>query len=171
MHNRIFSGANRHYRIKIIKGAAVLTLIFILVGTLMPGKDKIAVLLGSGRILNSVTEGGISHRHVSNKGRSRKKQLSSISLVIEKSGHFILFGCLALLLAMGNTKIFKLSLILNMGVLASGTEFLQIFIPGRCPQVTDMMIDMSGVLFALTLLWGFKKCWGYGVRVMRGGPR
>ncbi len=55
----------------------------------------------------------------------------------------MLFGCLALLLAGGNIKVFKLPLILNMVVLAAGTEFLQIFIPGRCPPMEVTLNDIE----------------------------
>jgi len=74
---------------------------------------------------------------------------------IFKSGHLVLFGLLACLLANRNTyDMHYFRTIGLLSILALLTEITQLFIPGRTPNVTDIFIDLTGALLGLMLKVG-----------------
>lgn len=73
-------------------------------------------------------------------------------LDIFKAGHFLLFALLAMALWLG--KAYRLSLGALLGyllLLATASEVLQLFSPGRSAQLGDIAIDMAGALCGAVL--------------------
>lgn len=71
---------------------------------------------------------------------------------IYKTGHFVMFGLLALALIRGRAySLSTCEVISYLLLLALVTEVLQLFIPGRGPQLGDILVDGSGVLAGLSL--------------------
>jgi VanZ family protein len=85
--------------------------------------------------------------------------------LIKKIGHFVIFGILAILyfttfegkktLADTGSAVFLLSLLLTV-LYAVGDEYHQLFTPGRHSSGYDVMIDASGALTVLGLLYIMK---------------
>lgn len=80
----------------------------------------------------------------------------AMHLIIRKSGHFIEFGILGFLLYMTYKKKFSNYLlalvVLGHGLLVAITdESIQLLIPNRAGQITDVLIDFSGVLIAFVI--------------------
>lgn len=76
--------------------------------------------------------------------------------LIRKLAHFTEYFILGVLLWLDCCLLQKSRWILPLGVglaVASADEFFQTFIPGRSGQLTDVLIDGSGVLFAVALLY------------------
>lgn len=72
---------------------------------------------------------------------------------IFKLGHFVMFGLLAMMLASGRAyRLTTASLMFHVLLLALVSEVLQLFMPGRGPQLGDIAIDAAGALTGL-LLW------------------
>lgn len=95
--------------------------------------------------------------------------LENISMhLVRKLAHFVLFGTIgaaftfALSFKLSGFKLFQLSFFLGafMGVL---DETHQMFVPGRGPQVKDVMIDSAGafvgvlIIFTIVTLYKYKK--------------
>jgi VanZ family protein len=84
-----------------------------------------------------------------------------LHLLVRKGAHFIEFAILGLLLFIAlyftREKLLSSSVIaLVIGVVYGiFDELHQLFIPGRSCQVTDMLIDASGVLLAVLLSSGY----------------
>jgi VanZ family protein len=86
--------------------------------------------------------------------------------LIKKSGHFIIFGVLAVLylstfkgrktLVDTGSAVFLLSLFLTV-LYAVGDEYHQSFTPGRHSSGYDVIIDACGALTTLGLLYTLKK--------------
>lgn len=67
-----------------------------------------------------------------------------LSLDLSKVGHFVLFfglGCVLQLIAR-HIKVLEILTVILM--LACGTELIQIYIDGRTPHISDVMIDLIG---------------------------
>lgn len=88
-------------------------------------------------------------------------EVINLHLIIRKGAHFIEFALLGFLLFTAiypyQKTVLKsciLSQLIGMGY-AVLDEVHQLFVPGRSCQVTDMLIDSCGVLFAVLLCFGF----------------
>ena len=87
----------------------------------------------------------------------------SLNYIIRKSAHFSIYLILGLLVANGllysNLSIINSILIALMICIlyAISDEIHQIFIPGRCGQVSDVLLDSLGGLVGILLLNVFKK--------------
>lgn len=90
--------------------------------------------------------------------QEKEKILDRIESVVRKLAHFSIYTVVGLLLmALFNTyklkEINRISCSLILGVIyATSDEIHQSFIPGRGPQVTDVMIDTMGVLLGILLV-------------------
>ena len=88
----------------------------------------------------------------------KEKIISRIEHIIRKIAHFSIYAVVgALLMALFKTyklkEINSISYSLILGTIyAISDEIHQCFIPGRGPQVTDVIIDSIGVLFGILLL-------------------
>jgi VanZ family protein len=92
--------------------------------------------------------------------------LSGIHFLIRKSGHFIEYFILSLLVLRGiragkkETHLgWALAAIAVVAGFAALDEFHQSFVPGRTPAVADVLLDTAGgiaaqVVAALVMLWG-----------------
>lgn len=81
-------------------------------------------------------------------------------LDVFKIGHFLLFALLAMTFA--SSKPYRLSLATMLGylvLLATTSELLQLFIPGRSSQLTDILLDLTGALCGLLLFALGRLCW------------
>ena len=82
---------------------------------------------------------------------------SKVSFIIRKCAHvseFFILGILVInLVSKYNVKhIYLISFIICV-LYASSDEFHQLFVPGRSGQVTDIFIDMIGVVLGLLLVF------------------
>ncbi len=84
-----------------------------------------------------------------------------LHLLVRKGAHFTEFAILGLLLFIAlyftREKLLSSSVIVLIIGVAYGTfdELHQLYIPGRSCQITDMLIDASGVLVAILLCSGY----------------
>ena len=88
----------------------------------------------------------------------REKILDRIESIIRKIAHFSIYTVVGILLMIlfktyniGEMNGLSASLIIGV-IYASFDEIHQCFIPGRGPQVTDIVIDSMGVLFGILLV-------------------
>ncbi|MDP3759097.1 MAG: VanZ family protein [Ramlibacter sp.] len=65
-------------------------------------------------------------------------------------GHFVLFGCLGWVVAQQEPSRMAIPALLLAAALAGGTEWLQMWVPGRHPRLIDIGIDMAGALAGCT---------------------
>lgn len=84
-----------------------------------------------------------------------------LTFIIRKTAHMSEYAILLLLLYFGITKIniYKYSLSISLFITfiyACSDEIHQLFIPGRSGQFTDVLIDTSGALIMLLLIYTFK---------------
>lgn len=85
-----------------------------------------------------------------------------LTFLIRKTAHMSEYAILLLLIFYGLEKIstykYKLSLSLLITFLyACSDEFHQLFIPGRSGQLKDVIIDISGALIMLFVIYLWKK--------------
>ncbi len=128
-------------RIRLCATLLVINIVFIWGNSLLPGtvsgalsswvKDLLAGLLGI-----TPSDPGAGHG------------------LLRKLAHFSEFACLGALLTWLICMIHKnLSLVLAGGLLAAGMdELIQLFVPGRHAALTDVLIDIVGVLTGMGLL-------------------
>ncbi|BCL60062.1 hypothetical protein DGMP_07550 [Desulfomarina profundi] len=123
-------------------GVVLLVVAAILFGTMMPGSLKNDLKHDLVREVRAVATA------VSAPGPGELKKLVDIT----KVAHFFLFMVLAFLLLrrlpQGRGWYF---VILDLAMLAVGTELAQLFIDGRSALAGDVGIDMAGVFFALVM--------------------
>lgn len=90
-----------------------------------------------------------------------KIDYSLLTFIIRKTAHMSEYAVLLLLLYFGITKIYthKYSLLISLFITfiyACSDEIHQLFIPGRSGQFTDVMIDTSGALIMLLIIYSYK---------------
>lgn len=90
-----------------------------------------------------------------------KIDYSLLTFIIRKTAHMSEYAVLLLLLHFGITKIYthKYSLLISLFVTfiyACSDEIHQLFIPGRSGQFTDVLIDTSGALIMLLIIYSYK---------------
>lgn len=114
----------------------------------------------SGGVSKTVTEAilTISPKYGEKSQDEKENILLSTEKVVRKIAHFSIYTLVGfLLMAFFSTydleerKRIFISLVLGM-IYASSDEIHQSFIPGRSPQVTDVMIDSLGVLCGILIL-------------------
>ncbi|MEO2075939.1 MAG: VanZ family protein [Bacillus sp. (in: firmicutes)] len=82
-------------------------------------------------------------------------EIEGVNLIIRKATHVTVFGILAFLL-FKSLEIYRLSYIsawILTFLYAISDEYHQSFMPGRGPSFRDVLIDSSGALLALLLVW------------------
>lgn len=136
-------------------------LIVLLIGTFglifgfssQDGKESSGV---SRKVTETITKG---IKSIQEKPKDEKEKIiSRIEHIIRKIAHFSIYAVVgALLMALFKTyklkEINSISYSLILGTIyAISDEIHQCFIPGRGPQVTDVIIDSIGVLFGILLL-------------------
>lgn len=80
---------------------------------------------------------------------------NTLHLIIRKIGHLSEFGVLGLQIAMFNYDTIKkyLSSIVLYGLfVALVDETIQLFVEGRCGQITDVWIDLIGYLVGISII-------------------
>ena len=78
---------------------------------------------------------------------------------IFKVGHFVMFGLLSMVLAAGKAyRMPTVRLLFYLLLMALVSEVLQLFMPGRGPQLGDIAVDGAGVLTGLLLWQGWRCC-------------
>lgn len=79
------------------------------------------------------------------------------SLLVQKGGHFAAFMVLTLALSSARTvlALSTMSIITFCLAIAIVTESLQLFVVGRSPRLTDLVIDLAGIAagFACIAIW------------------
>ena len=93
------------------------------------------------------------------------KDFGVVYIVIRKLIHFFGYAVLAFLLFRAfqgvSTKVWDLRWILYAGIIAVGygimDEFIQMYLPNRHGNVVDVLIDSSGIMLALGLVWLWKR--------------
>ena len=76
-----------------------------------------------------------------------------VDLLFKKGAHFTVYAVLAVLFRRGlppGRRIWVLSLVLTV-LYASSDEWHQSFVPGRHPQLTDVLIDVCGATTGLSI--------------------
>ncbi len=80
-----------------------------------------------------------------------------LTKIVRKCAHFIEYGCLGTLLAWFRQSLpqaKKYSLIYIYGyIIPIIDEIIQAFVPGRSCQVSDMLLDMSGVTTGILFIY------------------
>ncbi|WP_162096682.1 VanZ family protein [Desulfotalea psychrophila] len=83
-------------------------------------------------------------------------QLTSLEIFkldITKIAHFILFGILGGLLHFLRGRTLLLLTLLDISIVSSGTELMQLFIDGRSALVGDVLIDLAGASCVILMLF------------------
>lgn len=85
-----------------------------------------------------------------------------LPFLIRKAAHFTEYAILSLLIWRGWKGYFRVippwwAPVLGCFLYACTDEFHQSFVPGRGAAFTDVLIDTSGALVAMVLLWGWRK--------------
>ena len=91
---------------------------------------------------------------------SSQPQLPSVpdpwaDLIFKKGAHFTVYAVLAVLFRRGlppSRWSWALSLVLTV-LYAASDEWHQSFVPGRHPQLTDVLIDLCGATTGLWIFW------------------
>ena len=90
---------------------------------------------------------------------------------VRKTAHFMEYTILGILISLdillftGLSPVIRLLLSWVLGVAYAFTdEFHQLFVSGRSGQITDVLIDGSGVLLGCLLVLGVTKLWHFGMR-------
>jgi len=124
----------------LLKIFIVLTVAGIVVGTTLPGQVK-------NELKEDITKEVHTYTAPVKKiteGRMDTAQYKFFMLDITKIAHFCLFSLLALLLLLKNPCRPMRLILLELFMLACATEFMQFYIDGRSPLITDVLIDMAG---------------------------
>jgi hypothetical protein len=134
---------------------AVLVIIAIVIGTTIPGSLKNEVKF------EVVSQAKVYADGVIDYGGSAFGDLAAdlkaqkwLSIDITKISHFLLFAVLAGLLYALRGRGAGWRTMVDIGILACGTEFMQLFIDGRSGLVGDVVIDLAGAGFAVVVLGG-----------------
>ncbi len=94
---------------------------------------------------------------------SSRPALPSPASVTDKQAHALVYGILATLVLMAMTR-WRWRAIGGAGVLAAflmataygvSDEFHQMFVPGRSPEVADVVADAAGAAVALAAAWAW----------------
>lgn len=136
-------------------------LIILLIGTMIlifgfSGQDGTQ----SKGISTKISEGilNLSPKYKEMQGQEQKKVLQRTNAVIRKIAHFsvyTLFGVLLMALVIKTNVKYRWKMIIPLliGLIyAISDEIHQVFSPGRTPKVTDIYIDMLGVLLGTLLV-------------------
>lgn len=81
--------------------------------------------------------------------------------IVRKSAHFVEYMILCLLFfnvfkdTFKNNKAMIISVVCTF-IYACTDEFHQIFVPGRAGRFTDVLIDTSGAIFAILIIWSIR---------------
>lgn len=125
----------------------VVAVVAIVAGTSMPGDLKEDI---KGSVVAEVSE-VMSPIQTSVSGGASRVGFFNHSVDITKVGHFFLFGILALGLVLLNSSGNTVRILIDVFMLAVGTEILQMFVEGRSALAMDVMIDMGGAVSFLLL--------------------
>lgn len=153
------------------KGAALLTLGFILWGTLMPVQTRTEVLAEGNRVVRELRQRfmaeparveSLQEPAVQTAGLSRAAAPElEIGSDQAKAGHFLLFALLAFFLGISLRHGGGwLPLAVELFQLGAVTEMLQFFVEKRTPLVSDLGIDMAGGALGLILALGVSRLAG-----------
>lgn len=111
-------------------------------------------------ISTKISEGilNLSSKYKELESKEQKKVLQKTNAVVRKIAHFSIYTLLGILLMglMVKTKLqnkWRIAITLFIGLIyAISDEFHQIFSPGRAAKVTDVYIDMLGVILGALLV-------------------
>lgn len=156
-------------------------LIILLIGTMIlifgfSGQDGTQ----SKGISTKMSEGilNLSPKYKEMQGQEQKKVLQRTNAVIRKIAHFSVYTLLGILLMglMIKTKLqnkWRITITLFIGLIyAISDEFHQTFSPGRAPKVTDVYIDMLGVILGtLVVLLLIKLYDKYMTKTLQSGQK
>jgi VanZ family protein len=143
----------------VLKGIATLTVLVILFGVLMPGSEKLRFEEGSTVVIKNVIEKKTSE-HDNGGKLSEKEWLQAVKIwrMMNKAGHFILFGVFALNLSAGFTRERQRFIIMSIMLFAGATELMQYFVEYRSPLVRDWLVDVSGAAAGIFIYYLACKC-------------
>lgn len=138
--------------------AILLTVVAVFVGTMTTGDQQHKIQKDSYVTLQKMTtekstqEINSDYQHYQIEQQVDKKKLD-----ITKLGHFMVFALLALCLSITFPAVGQKYLLIDISMLAGATEFLQFFIEGRTPLFNDWLIDTSGAILGLGLVFTWKR--------------
>lgn len=103
----------------------------------------------------------------SNYTNAEKEQIrQKIEFPVRKTAHMTEYGML-FCLVFGATKMWEQALkgkkryivaLVTVFLYASSDEFHQLFVPGRCGEFRDVMVDTTGAIIAMCIVILIKKC-------------
>lgn len=121
----------------------------------------------SGSLSRKVTE-FIVEANIFNKNLTEEQkeiQIQNLHPKIRKLAHFSIYTLVGILLMslcmtykIKNSKRITISLILGI-IYATTDEIHQLFIKGRSGNIIDVLIDTSGVLFGIFIIFGITHLW------------
>lgn len=142
---------------RLLKACALLTLLIILWGTLMPAETKTEIFSESRKVFKQLQEKSTESLKTASDKSDKSDSPLEASVDQAKLGHFLLFALLAFLLALVSAAQSGVFLIVELFQTAAVTEMLQFFVEKRTPLISDLGIDMAGVLLGLFLIWIIRK--------------
>lgn len=142
----------------------VLVIIAIVIGTTVPGVIKNEVkdeIVRHAKVYTdeTVEYGGRGIGVLTDTLKAARFQ----NIDITKVAHFLLFGLLGGLLHVRRQRGSKWQTVVDIGILACGSELVQLYAKQRNALVSDVIIDIAGALCAILVLEGTKH--------LRGGVR
>ncbi len=103
--------------------------------------------------------------HQAHSGRITEEYLGDANIPVRKLAHMTEFALLYILTyrtlfeakvkALQSTKLLSLTSFVLTVAYAALDEWHQSFVPGRSSQFTDVLVDATGTLIALALVWGW----------------
>ena len=143
----------RKVRPVVVQLLAAAVILAIFAGSLAPGEKKRQWQEDAVQAVQQIIEQSPASAVADAAPEHRWKPAVKTMLELSKVGHFTLFVLLAMVLGTAFAGSPLGGHFQDLALFAGATEFLQIFIRGRTPQVTDWLIDISGVLIGLALIY------------------
>jgi hypothetical protein len=78
---------------------------------------------------------------------------SSLDYFAAKALHVCAYAFLTVFISWLPLRRWRWLLLAFLSLHAAGTEYLQLFVPGRTGKVTDVLIDHAGMMVGLALTW------------------
>ncbi len=155
----------RRARNGILQIAVCTVVVSLLAGTLLPSDINTQLRKESVNILHNVKHYSLQETQPGSVQQRLKHDLPVRKILrIQKIGHFSLFVLLSLLLAVAYPKVSKWQLLIDVTILAAATELMQIFIESRTPLLDDLLLDSSGALLGLGIIW-LSQRWGAPLKI------
>ena len=132
----------------------VVLVLVIVAGTTMPGDLKNYIKNDAVADATFFITGADSPDIVALQSTAEGKNTWIFSVIdITKFAHFSLFFLMGTAILFGRYELNLSEVLIRSGMLACGTELMQLFVEGRSALVGDVLIDMAGCGSAVLLFW------------------